>query len=243
MKKIQAFALLVATCCNGAPFDRQHVLFGVRAGGYVNCLRNENPNFYFAEEAFVKCLIFVHLVVFDSSSALVTEDDYERAQSAIFQAVSRVEGSMEKALHDEVDVFFHKQEHHDKRNLIQERTETLVEEGSQKVGSQVDDHDINLGTLPFETHPFPYAWPQPTTAHQDHRILHAIGNAEKVIVHAVKDQVGTLFHDLGHHEKEALHGGVKKATKTIKESQEHRSVWLGTDTDKAKEDYFEYGIE
>lgn len=51
--------------------------------------------------------------------------------------------------------------------------------------------------------------------HTQERIMHGVEVAEKMLLHAVEDEVDTLFHDLPKHEKEV----VQASSKTVK--QEH----------------------
>lgn len=161
----------------------------------------------------------------------VSEDDYERAEKAIFDAVGKLEVKVQHAVENEVDMLFHELEHHEKE-AIKKTVREKVQKSAQKVKKLVEDHD-GEGTLPLlhEMHPYPYDWPHENS---EHRMLHAIESAEKAVLHAVEEEVSTLFHELEHHEdqtaakhaEKALKKAHEKASKHVEEKHERRRNWF-----------------
>jgi type II secretory pathway component PulC len=74
--------------------------------------------------------------------------------------------------------------------------------------------------------------------------LEAIESAEKAVLHAVEQEVGTIFHELEHHEdkkvakqaEKVVKQSVKKATEKAEETAKHRREWLA-DSQSSIEEY------
>ncbi|KAG7344221.1 hypothetical protein IV203_022229 [Nitzschia inconspicua] len=190
-------------------------------------------------------------------SSEISLDDYQRAEKAIFQAVSRLEEKVQHAIEDEVDILFHELEPHEKES-IKQQAKDRVQSSAKKIRQKVSDHDhASKRTLPtlHDPHPFPFAWPKEDP---EHRILHAVEAAEKAVLHAVEEEVKILFppetkHEDGTHAKnvkKALKKSVEKVDKHVDKRNEHRrQKVLGdkTEEDKAMrmkfEDYLEFEME
>jgi len=158
----------------------------------------------------------------------VSTDDYERAQKAIFGAISSMEKRVQQAVEKEVDTLFHNLEHLEKEE-IKARAKKAVAKGGQKVRKTVDDHrkSDRKHQLPFydlDSHSYPYEWPK---GDPEHRILHAVEAAEKAVLQAVEKEVSTLFHSSDKHpeneSKKQAHKVLKlSVTKTSSKSEESR---------------------
>jgi len=184
------------------------------------------------------------------------EEDYEKAEKAILQAVTTVEDHAQRMIAAEVETLFHGLPKSQKKEVA-ERAKKAVSEGSRKVKQHVDDHkkETAEGTFvyPFEDHPYPYAYPQINNKnkpdqHNDHRILHAVEAAEKAVLHAIEGEVDTLFHHEEHHHEEAaaadaqkhkttVKEGLKKASKRVEDHHEDRRSWLQKNIDRGLLDY------
>jgi hypothetical protein len=168
--------------------------------------------------------------------------------------VARLEGKVQHAIEDEVDLLFHDLEPHEKES-IKKQAKERVQQSAKKVRQKVEEHDHTvLKTLPsmHEPHPFPYAWPKEDP---EHRILHAVEAAEKAVLHAVEEEVKTFFPEMKHEDggvdakqvKKALKKGVEKMDKHVNTQHEHRrQSILGTDDASRKaalEDYLRFEME
>ena len=165
----------------------------------------------------------------------VSEDEYERAEKAIFDALGRLEGKVQHAVEDEVDSLFHELDHHEKE-AIKAKVKASVKKSTKKVKKNVEDHNHSKEeTLPMihPNYPYPYNWP---IADPDHRLLHAVESAEKAVLHAVEEEVSSIFHELHHEEevpeetakktKRALKKVHEKASKHVEEKHKHRRNWF-----------------
>lgn len=196
------------------------------------------------------------------------DDDYERAEKAVLNAITTVEDKVQKLVSDEVDILFHKQEHYPKEKTddltlkakkadVALKAKKAVEKGARKAKKAVDDH-AGQYVYPFEEHPYPYAYPQINNKrkpheHKDHRILHAVEAAEKAVLHAIQEEVDTIFHEVEHndeHKKEAdvqakhtVKEGVKKASGKVEDHHKHRRRWLSNDEDSLIEEYATFFLE
>lgn len=173
----------------------------------------------------------------------ISLDEYQRAEKAIFQAVSKLEEKVQHAIEDEVDTLFHELDHHEKES-IKQQAKAKVQQSAKKVRQKVEAHDhAAKKTLPslHDPHPFPYAWPKEDP---EHRILHAVESAEKAVLHAVKEEVNTLFQELKHDDddakksvKHALKKSVQKVDQHVDTKHEHRRQRvLGKSSDNKKND-------
>jgi hypothetical protein len=170
----------------------------------------------------------------------ISNDDYQRAEKAIFEAVGQLEAKVKHAIEDEVETLFHDLEH-DEKEYIKQQAKERVQKSAKTVRKKVEDHDHAVQkTLPsmHDPYPFPYAWPKEDP---EHRILHAVEAAEKAVLHAVEEEVNTLFHE-GKHEnmsndgeqvRKAMKKSVEKMDKQVDATHEHRREnVLGKDNDK-----------
>lgn len=167
------------------------------------------------------------------------EEDTKRAERSIRHSIELVEEKIHKAVQDEVDTLFHKSP--EKKQDVAEKAKKAVQQGANKVKEEVEKRS--------EIHHYPYEWPVHTEAHapKDHKILHAIENAEKAVLHAVEEEVNLLFHEPEHHDnkdkettkkaKSVLKKGVKKASENVEDTHEHRRKWLMMDENTSIEDY------
>lgn len=96
-------------------------------------------------------------------------------------------------------------------------------------------------------------WPkqdEKNVQNNDHRLLHAIESAEKAVLHAVQEEVDSLFHEThdAHHPlkdepksaKKANQGvkkGVQKAKKHVEDSHKVRKGWMANQDGAEIEDY------
>ena len=158
---------------------------------------------------------------------------------------------MERKLHDaveqEVETLFHKSDHpEDKKTEVKNKAKAAVERGSKKVQQVVHDHNV-CDDLPFEDRPYPYSWPQTYHGkeHADQKLLQAIGSAEKAFLHAVEEEVETIFHKMEHHHHDrdtttkaqsVLKEGVEKTKTKVSKAHEERKDWL-KDSNKFIEEY------
>jgi len=176
----------------------------------------------------------------------VSDDDYERAEKAIAHAVEKMEEAVHHAVETEVDTFFHDLEHPEK-DKVKEKAKKAVQGGAEKARKALSEHD-RADNQPFGSMHYPYDWPH---ADPDHRILHAVESAEKAVLHAIQDEVGTLFHDLEHHDdreaakkaEKVVKKGVSSAHKKVEESHEARRSWLKDSSGKRIEEYLQCDLE
>jgi hypothetical protein len=156
----------------------------------------------------------------------LSEEDHNRAQAAIRNAVEKLEERVHKVLEAEVDTLFHDLGHEEKSKIV-EKAKRKVQDGAAKVKDQVEVTS-RQEDLPFANSQYPYDWP-----HEDpnHRILHAVESAEKAVLHAVEQEVASLFHGLeeGHEDTDAtkhtetiLKKGIETTGKQMKAGHENR---------------------
>jgi hypothetical protein len=183
----------------------------------------------------------------------ISTDDYQRAEEAIFEAVGQLEAKVKHVIEDEVDTLFHDLEHDEKESIKQQAKER-VQKSAKKVRKKIEDYDhITQKTLPsmHDPYPFPYSWPKEDP---EHRILHAVEAAEKAVLHAVEEEVTTLFleekHEIEGNDAEqvrkALKKSVEKMDKQIDAKNEHRrEKVLGKGDDKkcTLEEYLRFQME
>ena len=167
------------------------------------------------------------------------EEDTKRAERSIRHSISVVENKLHRLIEDEVDTLFHKSSP-EKKQDVSAKAKKAVEQGTAKIKEQVEKRS--------EIHHYPYEWPTKPEAHvpRDHKILHAIENAEKAVLHAVEEEVNNLFHEV-HHDaddketakkaKAVVTRGVKKAKEQVTEDTEHRRKFLLLDENTSIEDY------
>jgi hypothetical protein len=184
-----------------------------------------------------------------------TEDDYERAEKAILSAITKVEDKVQKAVAAEVDLLFHGQEKHSVEQMadVTAKANKAVEHGVSKVKRAVDDHAAKPDVYPFEEAAATTEinkkdqTAQQQEQHKDHRILRAVEAAETAVLHAIHDEVDTLFHELEHHDKHkvavaqaktTVKEGVQKTTAKVKDIHDHRRSWLADMSTSAIEDYW-----
>lgn len=171
------------------------------------------------------------------------DDDYERAEKQIFSAIRKLERNLEKVMEREVDTLFHELEHHDKV-AVKKKAQRAVKKGAKKVKSDVGGIQ-KLSTLP-ESYHYPYDWPH---GEPEHRLLQAIESAEKAVLHAVQNEVNSLFHQLENHDEDnehkvALTKGVVKAGKHLDQEHESRRSWfLDANRDGSNAMIEEYNVQ
>lgn len=164
--------------------------------------------------------------------------EYERAEKAILDAITNVEKKVQTAIEAEVDTLFHGSEGHAAsiKADVTTKARKAVQGGVSIAKRSVDDH-TERHAYPFEKdHPFPYAHPllhanRDPTHHRERRILHAVESAEKAVLSAIQTEVETLFPPTEHHGKDTkvqakISSGVKRASETVREMQDHRRDWL-----------------
>lgn len=149
-----------------------------------------------------------------------------------------VEDKIQRAVQAEVDTLFHKSSP-EKKQDVATKAKQAVEQGTAKIKGEVEKRS--------EIHHYPYDWPTKAEAHvpRDHKILHAIENAEKAVLHAVEEEVNNLFHEVSHHEdkdtvkkaQKVVQKSVKKASEHVEDTHEHRRKWLLLDENTSIEDY------
>jgi hypothetical protein len=179
----------------------------------------------------------------EKKEIITPDEEYERAQKAILDAVGTVEDKVQRLVAAEVETLFHEFERKNKDDRTKEVTMTkkairnAVQSGAHKVKKSVKDHE-GKHVFPFEDHPYPYAYPQinnkgrPPMEHKDSRILHAIEAAEQAVLHAIEQEVDTLFHKADsndHHDhdvKAKVKEGVKRAQDNVKaDNQKYVYLW------------------
>jgi hypothetical protein len=152
---------------------------------------------------------------------------------AIFHAVESVERRLEKAIEDEVNSVFHNL-HEDKKSDVHQKTKKAVAVGAKKVKKEVESHKDKT-TFPYEGK-YPYDLPH---SDEDHRTLHAIESAEKAFLHAVQDEVETIFHDLKHHDDDEL---SRKAVESAKKALDRATAKVQDKTEHRRESILGQGL-
>jgi len=175
------------------------------------------------------------------------DEEYERAQRAILDAVTTVEDHAQRLIAAEVDILFHGHEHSEvDKAKVTKKAQQAVKEATSKVKKSVQEKNQPeaYNVYPFENHPYPYAYPQINhknrpMEHRDHRILHAVEVAEKAVLHAIENEVETLYHLKEEEQhKTTVKSGLKKAKAEIEEHHEKRRGWLDLHGDeKSIEEY------
>ena len=169
------------------------------------------------------------------------EDEYARAEKAILDAIAKVEDKIQKVVQAEVETLFHEQEHsQDLKIDVATKAKKAVEHGASKVKKAVDDHSERK-YYPFEDRPYPYAYPNINQKGKP------VETAEKAVLHAIQEEVDTLFHDVEHHKdgpnatiaqaKSTVKEGVQKASAKVKDTSEHRRGWLANESNSRIEEY------
>lgn len=173
-----------------------------------------------------------------------TDDDYDKAEKAIFHGMEQVEQRVQKAVEDEVHSIFDSELTHHERDKVAEHAKTAVKRGSEKAKAAAQEHSKFHFFLPKHAADVP---------HDDHKILHAVEAAESAVLHAVQEEVEILFHSTRdeHHPlkkeeskkhtkkaKEGVKKGVQKAKKDTEEHHEVRKKWMDNMDEKAVDEYF-----
>lgn len=178
----------------------------------------------------------IYLLKHSGSKKLESQEESKRVEHSIRHSIETLEAKIHRAVQDEVDTLFHKSP--EKKEEVSTQAKKAVEKGTSKIKEEVKERS--------EIHHYPYEWPTKTEAHapRDHKILHAIEDAEKAVIHAVEEEVNNLFHELDHHDKKekeeatkSVKKGLKQAKENVKESHEHRRKWLMMDDNTTIEDY------
>jgi hypothetical protein len=171
------------------------------------------------------------------NTILPEDEEYERAEKAILDAITNVEKKVQTAIEAEVDTLFLGYEGHSAVKAdVAAKARKAVQGGVSVAKRSVDDH-AERHAYPFEKdHPFPYAHPllnakQDPSHHRERRILHAVESAEKAVLSAIQSEVETLFPPTEHHDKDPkvhakISSGVQQASAKVKDMQDHRRDWL-----------------
>lgn len=188
----------------------------------------------------IRCSSYLHVFSHHRGSkkqeASDEEEEARRAERSIRHSIQVVEEKIHRAVQDEVDTLFHKSP--EKKQDVATKAKMAVEQGASKIKEEVEERS--------EIHHYPYEWPAKAEAHapRDHKILHAIENAEKAVLHAVEEEVNNLFHEIHQEDKEmakktksVVTKGVKKASEHVEDTHEHRRQWLLMDKNNSIEDY------
>jgi hypothetical protein len=159
------------------------------------------------------------------------QQDKETHLRTLREAIERVEDRVQKAIQEEVDTLFHHDEEvgsegPSKKDKVKEKARKAVERGAQKVKKAT-----------VEGKSFPHE--------EEGRLLHAIGTAEKAVIHAVEEEVGTLFHEFNHpHEdtetaqkaEKVVKAGVKRIKEKVHEEHKERVGWFPAEAGRTLED-------
>lgn len=162
---------------------------------------------------------------------VVADDDYERAEKAILLSIEKIENFVGKAVANEVDILFHKEHPH--KEQVVSKTKKAVSEAVGKVKRSVEDHP-ERNVYPFEKNS-DVAMERHGDVHKDHRILRAVEAAEQAVIHAIANEVDTLFHETEHHPK--LKDSIKKASTVVEKVHDHRRDWLQNVASSMIEEY------
>ena len=157
--------------------------------------------------------------------------DYERAETAIFHVIEKVESKLQKAVENEVHSIFDEADHHQHRQLVTDHVNKAVSTGSDKIKEALREHVKARGI------PFLPAQVEDTVKHDDHKLLHAIEAAEKAVLHAVQEEVDSLFHSISQEEdhplqtkcdktKEVIQKGIEKTKEHVDSTHEVRRRWM-----------------
>ena len=176
-----------------------------------------------------------------SGKPSVGDEDYERAQKAILDAITTVEDRAQRLIASEVETFFHGKAASggEQKSQLKKRASKAVTEATQKVKQSVTEHP-GTHVYPFEDHPYPYAHPEINNKHRhrDHRILQSIEAAEHAVLNAIEAEVGTLFpkdHEIIHNA--SVQTALQKTAKQVREHHEHRRHWLLEQFEKGIDEY------
>ncbi|CAB9508683.1 expressed unknown protein [Seminavis robusta] len=162
------------------------------------------------------------------------DNDYDRAEKAIFHGIEQVEAKLQKAVEDEVHSIFDEASDHHHRTQVADHAKAAVTKGSSKIKEAAREHS-KARSMPF--------LPKHATKEEndDHKILHAIEAAETAVLHAVQDEVDSLFHAIGHEDdhplqsscpkkakktKEGIQKGLQKTKEHVEEAHEERKRWM-----------------
>ena len=127
--------------------------------------------------------------------------------------------------------------------MADEKARTAVKLGVEKVKSHMDNKD---SSFPYEIYN-PYEWPGRKVGdnldHQDSRILHAVEAAERAVLHAVEQEVDTLFHPKDRTEQ-SRRTGVQKMKNKVQQQHDHHRKWRVQEGEAGRiEDYIRFALE
>lgn len=183
----------------------------------------------------------VRFVDFRSGEPSAGDEDYERAQKAILDAITTVEDRAQRLIASEVETLFHgpAPSGEEPKSQLKKRASKAVTEATQKVKQSVTEHP-GTHVYPFEDHPYPYAHPEINNKHRhrDHRLLQSIEAAEHAVLNAIEAEVGTLFpkdHESKHNA--SVQNALQKTAKQVKEHHEHRRNWMLEQFEKGIDEY------
>ena len=143
-----------------------------------------------------------------------SNNDNERDEHERFHVIESVEESVIHALQDEVNLMFPHEnslQHHENE---QHKTNKYASVKTQQPENNPRELRIRFEK---EGHPFPYDLQGALDKEKkEHNISHAVQVAEKAVVHAIEEEVDTLFTNLPRHEKQPSSKATRPARKTIK---------------------------
>jgi hypothetical protein len=175
---------------------------------------------------------FSFLPTISAESTKEQDNDYDRAEQAIFHVIEQVESKLQKAVEEEVHSIYDKAERHHQRTQVTDQVSKAVSKGSDKIKEVVREHGkVKARGMPF------LPVDQQEVKHDDHKILHAIEAAETAVLHAVQEEVNSLFHAMAHEEdhplqtssaktKEVVQKGLEKTKEQVDVGHKERRRWM-----------------
>ena len=147
-------------------------------------------------------------------------------------------------MEDEVhSIFDADNEHEEHRAELTAHAKEAIKDATTKVKTVATEHS-KARLYPFLPKEEETATSNAKHSDDDHKLLHAIEAAEQAVLHAVQEEVESLFHDTHNDNgkiktKEGIKKGVEKAKKHVEDSHQERKMWMHKGDSKAIDEYIQ----
>jgi len=179
------------------------------------------------------------------AKAVAANTDNDRAEQAIYHGIEKAEHTVQKSVEKEVNALFHgHDDKHPHKETVALKAKTAVSRGAHKVRESLQDP---LSRAKFHEEKVELSKP-PEIKHKDVGILHAVEVAELAVLHAVQEEVHSLFHDLDDKDtaakaNKAIKQAVANAKNDVEKKVSHRREWLIDARDALFEEYANYVLD
>lgn len=169
----------------------------------------------------------------EEKAASPQDDDYERAEKAIFHGIETVEQKIQHAIEDGLHSIYDDMDHHQTKQ-VKENLKKAVQKGASKVKeTAADEYNYSLGLTPAVERAMEEQKGGRRSNH--HRVLAAMMAAEQAVLHAVQDEVDSLFHGTDHHYH--VTKAIQKASRDVRDTHKERKRWIREMDDESVDEF------